>query len=184
MKPLTHYLLVAAVAALAGVAGYVANRELATNTAPPPAASGAAAAAIMALTLQDTEGQAQALSQWRGKVIVANFWATWCPPCRKEIPDFSAASRKLDGSQVQFVGISIDAADKVRAFKAEFNVPYPLLIGSPDVLSLAADLGNTAQALPFTVIFDRDGRARQVKLGTLNQSELEGRIRALLDEKS
>ncbi|MDD2873679.1 MAG: TlpA disulfide reductase family protein, partial [Azoarcus sp.] len=142
MKPSTHYILVAVVACLAGTAGYFANRELASPTAAQSAEASSATAALMALTLPDTEGNAQAFAQWRSKVIVANFWATWCPPCRREIPDFSSASRKLSNDEVQFVGISVDEADKVKAFKAEFDVPYPLLIASPDVLGLAVGFGN------------------------------------------
>ena len=120
------------------------------------------------------------MEQWRGKVIVANFWATWCPPCRKEIPDFAAVSQSLAGEPVQFIGLSIDSADKVRAFKDEFKVPYPLLIAGPEVLTLAAGFGNEARALPFTLIIDRDGTVRHIKLGTLKREELEGKIRALL----
>ena len=135
---------------------------------------------MLALRLADTEGQLQALEQWRGKVIVANFWATWCPPCRKEIPDFAAASQSLAGEPVQFIGLSIDSADKVRAFRDEFKVPYPLLIAGPEVLTLAAGFGNEARALPFTLIIDRDGKVRHIKLGTLKREELEGKIRALL----
>ncbi|MBR0566688.1 TlpA family protein disulfide reductase [Azoarcus sp. L1K30] len=184
MRPYVHYLLVAIVAGLAGTAGYFANREMGTRDALHENSATAATTALMALRLPDTEGSIQPVEQWRGKVIVANFWATWCPPCRKEIPDFVAASRGLGEYPVQFVGISIDMADKVKAFKREFDVPYPLLIASPDVLGLASGFGNAAQGLPFTVILDRNGVARHVKLGALNQSELEGKIRALLDEKS
>lgn len=184
MKPYVHYLLVAVVAGLAGTAGYFANREMGARNAMHDSAATSAATALMALHLPDTEDSVQPLEQWRGKVIVANFWATWCPPCRKEIPDFVAVSRKLAEFPVQFVGISIDMADKVKTFKHEFDVPYPLLIASPEVLNLASGFGNAAQGLPFTVILDRHGVARHVKLGTLNQRELEGKIRALLDEKS
>lgn len=173
--------LILVVALLAGIGGYFANRggqsepgtqtrEISTETVN----------ALLALNLPDTHGQVQALEQWRGKVIVANFWATWCPPCRKEIPDFAAASQALADQPVQFVGISIDSLEKVQTFDEEFKVPYPLLIAGPEVLTLAAGFGNDARALPFTVIIDRDGKARHIKLGTLNREELEGRIRALL----
>ena len=172
-------LLILAVAVLAGIAGYFANRNGApagqTHVVPDTAID-----ALFALTLPDTDEQPQALEQWRGKVIVANFWATWCPPCRKEIPDFAAASQAFAGQPVQFVGISIDSLDKVRAFDTEFDVPYPLLIAGPETLNLAKNFGNDARALPFTVIIDRDGKARHIKLGTLKRDELEGRIRALL----
>lgn len=179
MKALFRTLLVAAVAITAGVAGYLA-REGASTGAEAPGADPQAGRQLLAMTLADAHGQGQALEQWRGKVLVMNYWATWCPPCRKEIPDFAAVSRKFSAEPVQFVGISIDRVENVKAFDAEFEVPYPLLIGSPDTLAATQHLGNTAQALPFTVILDRQGDIRHVRLGTLNQAELEGKIRALL----
>lgn len=173
--------LILIVALLAGVGGYFANRASQPEPVTPHRdISAETVNALLALSLPDTHGQAQAIEQWRGKVIVANFWATWCPPCRKEIPDFAAASQALADQPVQFVGISIDSLEKVQAFNDEFKVPYPLLIAGPEALALAAGFGNDARALPFTVIIDREGKARDVKLGTLNREELEGKIRALL----
>ena len=185
MNRYIQYALIAVVAGIAGTAGYFTSRiGDTTETASTTAATASATEALLALALPDTDGHMQALAQWRGKVIVANFWATWCPPCRREIPDFSAASRDFSDAPVQFVGLSIDALDKVKAFKAEFDVPYPLLIASADVLALGPGFGNAAQGLPFTVIIDRQGVARHVKVGTLNQDELERKIRPLIDDKS
>lgn len=184
MSRAARYILFALTAAIALVAGYITSRS--TTAAPPPAASApeTATAALFALTLPDSDGQFQSLAQWRGKIIVVNFWATWCPPCREEIPDFATTSRRFADAPVQFVGLSIDTVDKVRQFKAELDVPYPLLIASPQVLGLAVDLGNPSQGLPFSIIIDRAGAVREIKLGTLNQNELEGKIRALLAEQS
>jgi peroxiredoxin len=81
---------------------------------------------------------------------------------------------------VQFVGIGIDRAENIRRFNEEMNVPYPLLVAPPEALEPTARLGNTAQALPFTVILDRRGEIRHLKLGVLNRTELEGKIRALI----
>lgn len=181
MKRSLHTALILVVALAAGIGGYLANRTVDTPaTTQAREISADSVNALLALHLSDTTGQMQALEQWRGKIIVANFWATWCPPCRKEIPDFAAASEALADQPVQFIGISIDSLDKVRTFDDEFKVPYPLLIAGPDVLSLAAGFGNEARALPFTVILDREGKARHIKLGTLNREELERKIRALL----
>lgn len=172
--------LILAVAVGAGIAGYWTNRSL-HGEAVSEAAARDASARLFALSLPDVEGRSQALGQWRGKVVVVNFWATWCAPCRKEVPDFAATSRQLSDLPVQFVGLSIDHADNVRSFQAEHRVPYPLLIASPQTLELAAGLGNSLQSLPFTAIFDREGHLSYAKLGTLKAAELEGKIRALLD---
>ena len=181
MNKTTRFALVAGIALIAGVAGFLTRQYLpsaASDTAQgvPPAAI----EALFALELPDTEGRPHPMSQWKGKVVVANFWATWCPPCRKEIPEFAEVSEALADQPVQFVGISIDSVQKVRAFDDEMDVPYPLLIASHEVLALAAQFGNSAQALPFTVIIDREGTPAYIKLGTLNKAELERRIHPLL----
>lgn len=136
--------------------------------------------ALLALRLPDNSDQQQALSQWRGKIIVVNFWATWCAPCRKEIPEFSAVSERYADQPVQFVGISIDTPENIERFTTEHPVPYPLLIGTPQTLGIATQLGNVSRALPFTVIVARDGKIAHVQSGPLKESELEGKIRALL----
>lgn len=180
MNPILRYTLIAIVAFAAGMAGYLTSTGMRASTPSSDAPSGSAET-LFAITLPDTDGQPQALSQWRGKVVVVNFWATWCPPCIKEIPEFAAVSRKYAEAPVQFVGISIDTLENVKPFGEKFAVPYPLLIGSNATLGLAAEFGNTARALPFTVILDRQGEVRHVTLGTLNEKQLEGKIEALLD---
>lgn len=144
------------------------------------AAKSVDAAPLLRLELPDANGTPQAMRQWQGKVIVANFWATWCPPCRDEIPAFQRLSRKYEANGVQFVGISIDSPDKVRQFAAEFGVTYPLLIASSEVMSIATELGNRSQGLPFTVILDREGAVRRTKLGRLSEESLESALRELM----
>lgn len=174
--------LVIGVALAAGSAGYLAQRS---RPAPPPEANipNNAGGALLALTLPDASGQPQAVAQWKGRVIVMNFWATWCPPCLREIPDFADASRALRDLPVQFVGVGIDRAENVARFAQEKAVPYPLLVGTPETLTHTASLGNAAQALPFTAIFAPDGSLAFVRLGTLKRDELEGKIRAVLAAK-
>jgi len=163
-----------------GVASAAAGGGWAWWRGRPTAAEQDAGSAFWDRSFETPVGKNQPLSQWKGQVLVVNFWATWCPPCRKEIPDFSAASEALADQPVQFIGISIDSLEKVRAFDDEFKVPYPLLIAGADILTLAAGFGNDARALPFTVVIDREGKARHIKLGTLNRDELERKIRAPL----
>lgn len=180
-KAVRHSLLIIAVSTFAATAGYIVGRP---RTVTPPTAESAptadAPARLLALTLPDLDGQPHSLAQWKGKVLVANFWATWCPPCKEEMPEFSRINLKYASNGVQFVGISIDSAEKVAAFREEVEVSYPLLIGNLETLDLSGDLGNRAKALPFTVILRADGSLQQVKLGKYATEALEEAIRAAL----
>jgi thiol-disulfide isomerase/thioredoxin len=132
-----------------------------------------AAAKLSGLTVATPEGQVATLRQWQGKVLVVNFWATWCPPCREEMPEFSRVQEKLADKGVQFVGIGIDTPDNIINFQKTSPVSYPLLMGSYDILRLTTELGNRSSALPFTVILDRQGRLAHTKTGKLSEAELE-----------
>lgn len=129
-------------------------------------------AQLMAATLPDMDGKPQALAQWRGKVMVVNFWATWCPPCLKEIPEFVRMQEKFGRRGLQFVGIAIDNRDKVREFAAKFRINYPVLIGELDAIELVRVVGNDRGGLPFTVIVDRKGQLIGTELGGLNEQKL------------
>lgn len=180
-KAVRHSLLIIAVSTLAATAGYFVGRPQPVTHPPPEAAPTVdAPARLLALTLPDLDGQPQSLSQWKGKVLVANFWATWCPPCKEEMPEFSRINLKYASNGVQFVGISIDSAEKVAAFRKEIEISYPLLIGNLDTLDSSSDLGNRAKALPFTVILRADGSLQQVKLGKYATEALEETIQAAL----
>ncbi|BCU07518.1 TlpA family protein disulfide reductase [Allochromatium tepidum] len=130
--------------------------------------------------LTDLEGREVASSAWAGKVLVLNFWATWCPPCLSEIPRFVEIQERLRESGVQFVGIAVDQIEDVRAFVAGQPVNYPLLIATPEVLKLAVQLGNRLEVLPFTVIFDRHGRRVHGQIGELSAEELADYLDPLL----
>ena len=115
------------------------------------------AAALLSLSLPDTSGRQQSLAQWRGKVVVVNFWATWCAPCREEMPEFVKIQHELGPRGLQFVGIAIDQAEKVEQFAGELNLNYPALIGGYAAVELSKTLGNPLSALPFTIaLFGND----------------------------
>ncbi len=136
--------------------------------------------AILGIVLTDSEGRRQALSQWRGKVLVVNFWATWCAPCRDEMPQF-VKSQARDGSKgVQFVGIAVDDPDKVRAFAKEIGLNYPALIGGYGAIELSKSLGNDLAALPFTIVLDRQGRVAHTQLGPIKNAKLDDLLATLL----
>jgi thiol-disulfide isomerase/thioredoxin len=136
---------------------------------------------VWSLRLPDTNGAVQPLAQWRGKVLVVNFWATWCPPCREEMPMLSRIHQKYAGQGAQVIGLSIDTLNKVRDFQREEPVAYPLLIGAMSLIDASAHWGNQAQALPFTAFFDRQGRLASVKQGRLSEVELDAKLKALLN---
>ena len=123
--------------------------------------------------LNDYEGKPQAFSQWKDKILVINFWATWCAPCREEMPYFSRISENYAAKGVQFVGISTDTPSTVRLFAQQHGVSYPLLIGGPQVIALSTELGNTQSGLPFTLILGRNREALLTRTGRLAAVELE-----------
>jgi len=127
---------------------------------------------LFAITLPDTAGAQQALSQWRGKVVVVNFWATWCVPCREEMPQFVQLQDEFRATGLQFVGIAVDQADKVDRFSAEIGLNYPALIGGYGALELARSLGDHLGVLPFTIILDRTGRIVYSQVGPLAATKL------------
>ena len=129
--------------------------------------------AIMALTLPDLGGRLQALAQWRGKVLVVNYWASWCAPCVEEMPAFSRLQRQYAAQGVQFVGIALDSAELVRAFVEAHPVSYPLLIGGAAGIDLARQLGNGNLSLPYTLLITPQRELRLAHLGPLSEQELD-----------
>ena len=131
------------------------------------------ASTLLAIALPDADGRSQPMSQWRGKLIVVNFWATWCAPCREEMPMFVKAQREHGARGVQFVGVAIDDAAKVRQFAEELGLNYPSLIGGYGAMELSKSLGNSVMALPFTVVVDRAGRIVLTQLGPVKPETLD-----------
>ena len=94
------------------------------------------AIALVGATLPDPDGKDQPLAQWKGKVLVVNFWATWCAPCREEMPMFMKVQREIVPKGVQFVGIAVDQPDKVKQYIVELGLNYPALIGGYGAMEL------------------------------------------------
>jgi thiol-disulfide isomerase/thioredoxin len=136
--------------------------------------------ALFKASFDDMEGKPQALAQWRGKVMVVNFWATWCPPCRAEMPEFVKLQTKYKTNGLVFVGIAIDQKDKVIAFADEIGVNYPVLLGELGAVELTRNLGNRLGGLPYTVIVDRSGHIVATEMGELSKARLEPVIKSLL----
>ncbi|MHB1084773.1 MAG: TlpA family protein disulfide reductase [Thiobacillus sp.] len=162
--------------ALAALAGGV---WLAQTRYAPHAPAVSAVDALWQLGFPDLQGHHQALSQWRGQVVVLNFWASWCAPCREEMPDFAALRAQYRPKGVEFVGIAIDNAANVDKFLRLHPVNYPILIGEGAAHSLARQLGNSSGALPYTIVLDREGKLVLSHLGRLPRATLETALRKI-----
>ncbi len=125
----------------------------------------------------DQNGKPHTLAEWRGTVLVLNFWATWCAPCRDEIPDFIALRAQYRAKNVEVVGIAIDTAAPVTTYVQEMKMSYPVLIGEANAHELSRALGNTAGALPYTVVISPAGKVLLRHLGRLPRAQLEAILR-------
>jgi thiol-disulfide isomerase/thioredoxin len=136
--------------------------------------------ALFALSGTDLNGQQRSLSEWRGQPLVVNFWATWCAPCREEIPLFVRAARDYQSKGVRVIGVALDRPDAVRQFVQQMAIDYPIVLGAGPTLDVIRQLGNRDGGLPFTLFIDAQGVARTQKLGALSDEELRGSIDRLL----
>ncbi|PPC91727.1 MAG: redoxin [Methylobacter sp.] len=120
----------------------------------------------------DTSGRQHSISEWRGKVLVINFWATWCPPCLKEMPEFNALQKRYSEQGLQFIGIAIEDNEPVAKHLAENPVDYPILVGDNAAITLSQQLGNLVNAVPFSVVVGRDGRVLHTHPGEFSTKQI------------
>jgi len=170
-KPLRYTIPLAILALTAGI--WLAQSRYAPRppTIPPES--------LWQLRYPDSQGRLQSLSQWRGKPLVLNFWASWCAPCREEMPDFAALRAQYQPKGVEFVGLAVDNPTNVAQFLRHQPVNYPILIGEGAASNLARQLGNPSGALPYTIVLDRDGRIVLKHLGRLPRATLEAVLRKI-----
>jgi len=137
-------------------------------------------AAFYAASFPDSNGKVQSLDQWRGEILVVNFWATWCPPCREEMPELSKLHEHYQGKGVVVLGIAAEDVAKISEFIKETQVSYPLLAGDMEAMNLGNALGNNKGVLPYTVILDRNGNVAKTFFGQVNHGMLEEALLPLL----
>lgn len=148
----------AAAGALAGVFGLQAR---------------SGAAQLLGARFTDLDGRSRRLlDAAKGRALLCNFWATWCAPCREEIPLLVAAKQELPSTRVEIVGIGIDSVDKIRQFAATYKINYPLLVADATAVSLLHALGNKSGGLPYTVALDGNGALTERRLGALKEADL------------
>lgn len=157
---------------LSGLAAMAAGLWLYQSVLAPARASAAALATLQSRSFRDLTDTNRTLLDWQGKVRVVNFWATWCEPCREEIPALQRVQAKFAESGLETIGISIDHADKVQQFSRNMAITYPLLLGDASVIDLARALGNRAGGLPFTLVIDAQGKLLASKLGGITEAQL------------
>ncbi len=165
-KKLLIVLAVAALFAWIGLRQHSGTRKVVTQLRPAPDFS-----------LTDLSGQKLALSNYRGRVVLLDFWATWCDPCKQEIPHFVEMQNRYGPQGLQVVGISMDDDEKpVRDFQQQFNMNYPIAIGNT---KLAEQYGGIL-GLPVTFIIDREGLIHSRHIGQTEASVFDGEVKELL----
>jgi len=187
---------VAAVLLLSGAVGFIAYRLMHAGRAPvhpttPAAASGALAhtagepaeetpalspskvpETLPDIQMPGVDGRLHRLTDWKGRPLIINFWATWCEPCRREIPLLRTLRHEYAENRLEIVGIGIDHLDPVRKFASDQGIDYPLLLGEREGLEAARAFGMET-VLPFSVFSDRAGRVVTLKVGELHRDEAE-----------
>ena len=190
MKRISLAFVVLGLSLAAGYAGYSLSQSnsnsdvKAASTVSAPAPRKQASAVVgnprPDFSLGDVNGQVRNIAEWDGKVVALNFWATWCPPCIKEIPEFVELQHKYEGQGLQFIGIALQRPEEVTEFMESTGMNYPVLAGEMEVIKIAESYGNDIGALPYTVILNRKGQIHFVKRGPLPGAEAEAIISELL----
>ena len=127
-------------------------------------------------TLSDIHGRSVSLSEYRGKVVILDFWATWCPPCKKEIPDFIALQNQYAMQGLQVIGIGLDEPSKVASFVKQYGINYPVVVGDDAV----ANLYGGVTGIPTTFIIDKQGKIGKRFEGFTERSVFEAELKKLL----
>lgn len=171
-RPALAYFIIGAL--FVAIGAYIGARQF----APEPARSGAVAQ-LLAQSLPDASGKMQRLDQWPGKILVVNFWATWCAPCVKEMPELAALQTELASKQIQILGVGIDSAANIGEFANKYSITYPLIVAGMGGAKLTRAFGNEAGGLPYTVLIGRKGEVHKTYMGQLDMNELRRDLNAL-----
>ena len=168
-------------AAVAGYLYYGHSQSAPAQLRPLDSAGGAGAEGRMrpVFSLPDLSGRQRSIVEWDGNALIVNFWATWCPPCRKEIPLLIEMQERAASLGIVIVGIAVDNAEDVQRFAAETGFNYPVLIGEQEAIDAAEGFGAEVVGLPLTILTGRDGRVVELHAGEMTRADLEAAIAKL-----
>ncbi len=165
--------------AIAGTAGFTLQRFFSKDTPDTTSAFQAADSTnpIIGHTrpefaMRDLDGNIRNIRDWDGQVVVLNFWATWCPPCLEEIPDFIDVQEQLQNRGLQIIGIAVDNEEDVRQFASDIGMNYPIMAGETEAIGLSQKYGNSIGGLPFSAIIDQNGKVTHTITGELSKERL------------
>jgi thiol-disulfide isomerase/thioredoxin len=182
-KNLVGYAVVAAAFGIAGAMSGVIKHGMDGPVTTAYAATGgqphSAVTSLFAQTFNDPAGKPQALSQWQGKPLVVNFWAPWCAPCVREMPELEAFAREMKAKHINVIGIGIDSPSNIAQFAGKLKISYPLYVAGMGGTDLAREFGNEAGGLPYTVLIGADGQVKKTYLGSLKFDQLRADIARL-----
>jgi len=161
---------------IAGSAGFALQRYLSDNQQSSNPAIGQSRPEFAAESL---DGKIHNIKEWDDKVILLNFWATWCPPCKREIPDFIELQNEYGEQDFQVIGVAIDEMEPVREFAAKIGINYPIIAVQSEGVELARRYGNTVGALPYSVFIDKDGTISATIIGELSKKRAVSTLKLL-----
>ena len=150
----------------------------------PTSTQASQAQVLLEARFNTLNGSEVSLKTWQNKIIVLNFWATWCPPCREEMPELSKMQDQYKNQNLVIIGLSTEDLDTTKNFIAEHPVSYPVLAGDMQAMNFAESLGNNQSILPYTVVIDQKGQLVKTFFGRVNQTLLEKTITPLLKNPS
>ena len=189
-----YFLLAAVAIAKAAIADELAGRHGTGRVAAPGSFTSAATANNLSRKANDErktkpfflpglDGESHSLADWKGKVVMLNFWATWCSPCLFEIRDLVAFQKQYKARGLQIIGLGFDEERKLRNVQRSLEINYPVLIADPvGNDGLMKQWGNSSGAVPYTVVIDRDGRMAYVHHGLLSRDVFDENVLPLLDK--
>lgn len=175
MHPALKLVLTLTAMLVAAVGGWYLAQELRSPEQPATEApDGTGAPGVAGIVLPDMQGEPRDLAEWDGRVRLVNFWATWCPPCRKEIPVLIDLQDRYGEQGLTVIGISMDTDhDALARYVADKGIDYPILVGEQAAIDAAEAMGADFVGLPFTVLVGRDGQVVSVHLGEMDAEEAE-----------